>query len=51
MSLSLLKNISIDRGYEAHRLSINTATWSGHQLITAGDDKLVKIWDVSVREV
>lgn len=51
ISLSLLKNISIDRGYEAHRLSINTATWSGNQLITAGDDKLVKIWDVSVREV
>lgn len=51
ISLSLLKNISVDRGYDAHRLSINTAIWAGNQLITAGDDKLVKIWDVSVREV
>lgn len=50
LSLSLLKNISIERGYDAHRLSINTATWVGNQLITAGDDKLVKIWDVSAEE-
>lgn len=49
-SLALLKNISIERGYDAHRLSINTATWVGNQLVTAGDDKLVKIWDVSVQE-
>ncbi|MBD1435123.1 WD40 repeat domain-containing protein [Sphingobacterium sp. DN00404] len=50
LSLSLLKNISIERGYDAHRLSINTATWIGNQLITAGDDKLVKVWEVSAQE-
>ena len=50
LSLALLKNISIERGYDAHRLSINTATWVGDQLVTAGDDKLVKIWDVSVQD-
>ncbi|RZF59718.1 WD40 repeat domain-containing protein [Sphingobacterium corticibacterium] len=50
LSLSLLKNISIERGYDAHRLSINTATWIGSQLITAGDDKLVKVWEISAQE-
>jgi len=50
LSLSLLKNISVERGYEAHHLSINTAVWVGNQLVTAGDDKLVKVWDVSVQE-
>jgi WD40 repeat protein len=50
LSLSLLKNISIERGFDAHRLSINTATWVDNRLITAGDDKLVKVWDVSVQE-
>lgn len=47
-TLSLLKNVNIERGYDAHRLSINTAMWLENRLITAGDDKLVKIWDVSV---
>ena len=49
LSLSLLKNVSLDRGYDAHRLSINTATWqAGGRLVTAGDDKLVKVWTVAV---
>ncbi|TDS15763.1 WD40 repeat domain-containing protein [Sphingobacterium paludis] len=47
-TLALLKNISLDRGYDSHRLSINTAIWHGDQLVTAGDDKLIKIWDVSL---
>jgi len=47
-SLALLKNISLERGYESHRLSINTAMWIEDQLITAGDDKLLKVWDVSL---
>jgi len=50
-SFALLKNISLDRGYDAHRLSINTAIWHGNQLVTAGDDKLVKIWNVEIKEV
>lgn len=49
-SLSLLKNVSVDRGYDGHRLSINTGLWMENQLITAGDDKLIKIWDVVARE-
>ena len=49
VSLTLLKNVSIERGYDAHRLSINTAIWLQDKLITAGDDKLVKVWDVSVK--
>lgn len=51
LSLSLLKNVSMERGYDAHRLSINSATWSGNQLITVSDDKLVKVWDLSAQEV
>lgn len=47
-SLTLLKNVSIERGYDAHLLSINTAVWMDGQLITAGDDKLLKVWGVSV---
>lgn len=46
--LRLLQNISIERGYEGHRLSINAAVWAGDQLITAGDDKLVKVWKVAL---
>lgn len=49
-SLTLLKNISLERGYDAHRLSINTAAWVGNQLVTAGDDKLVKVWQVSAKD-
>lgn len=50
-SLSLLKNIGVDRGYDGHRLSINTGMWNDGQLLTAGDDKLVKIWNVNIKEI
>jgi len=41
-----MKNISVDRRYDSHRLSINTLLWHPFQdqLITAGDDKLIKVW-------
>lgn len=47
-SLTLLKNISIDRGYDSHYLSINTVLWERDYLYTAGDDKMIKIWQVEV---
>ncbi len=47
-SLTLLKNISIERGCsDGHYLSINTAIWVGDRLVTAGDDKIIKVWDVT----
>ncbi|WP_437920995.1 WD40 repeat domain-containing protein [Sphingobacterium sp. LRF_L2] len=49
-SLALLKNVSVDRGFDAHRLSINTGMWFNNQLITAGDDKLIKVWNVTFQE-
>lgn len=45
-SFSLLKNISIDRGYDSHHLSINTALWNGEYFFTAGDDKMIKAWKI-----
>lgn len=47
--LRLLKNISIDRKYDAHLLSINACIWSDYKdwLISISDDKLVKIWEIS----
>ncbi|WP_085472302.1 WD40 repeat domain-containing protein [Sphingobacterium psychroaquaticum] len=49
-TLSLLRNISMERGYDSHRLSINTAIYNAasNQLITAGDDKLIKLWRVEI---
>lgn len=46
--LKLAKNISVDRGYDAHRLSINTVYFDSftQRLYTAGDDKLLKVWQV-----
>jgi len=49
-SLALLKNVSIERGFDSHHLSINAALYIGanNQLVTVGDDKLVKVWNVDV---
>jgi len=46
-SLRLLKNVSAEKGFDAHRLSINAACLHGTppQLITVSDDKLVKVWN------
>ncbi|MBE7176495.1 MAG: WD40 repeat domain-containing protein [Mucilaginibacter polytrichastri] len=45
----LLKNISAEKGYPSHRLSVNDACWAenGSRFITVGDDKMVLSWDVS----
>jgi len=42
----LYKIISREKGYDTHRLSINKLVWSGDQLLSAGDDKKVTLWDV-----
>lgn len=43
---SLLKNLSIDKDINGHRLSVNQICWSanGENLISVSDDKLVKLW-------
>ncbi|TJZ60611.1 WD40 repeat domain-containing protein [Sphingobacterium olei] len=48
-ALNLLKNVSKDRGYDSHMLSINSVYFDNitQELATAGDDKLIKIWSVS----
>lgn len=47
-SLKLVKNVSIDRGYDSHHLSINTVLWDEKYLYTAGDDKAIKVWQVEL---
>jgi centriolar protein POC1 len=45
---SLFKNLSKDKGYEGHRLSVNDICWSGDgkKLLSVSDDKMVKVWDL-----
>ncbi len=46
-TLTLLKNISVDRGYESHMLSINSILWQDEKIFTAGDDKAIKVWGIA----
>lgn len=43
---SLYKNLSLDKGINGHRLSVNQICWdaNGENLISVSDDKMVKIW-------
>lgn len=45
----LQKNISRDKGVESHFLSINTQDYDAqsHVIATAGDDKTIKLWQLS----
>lgn len=44
---SIKKTISLEKGYEMHRLSVNKIIWDNeNRLISVGDDKMVKIWSV-----
>jgi len=47
--MKLQKNISRDKGIESHFLSINTQGFDPSQqlIATAGDDKLIKLWQLS----
>lgn len=49
-SFKLHKNISRDRGIDSHHLSINAGAFSStHNLLfTAGDDKAIKAWKITV---
>jgi len=42
----LYKAISREKGYEAHRLSVNKVVWVGDQLLSCSDDKTIMVWDV-----
>uniref|UniRef100_UPI00345BF65D WD40 repeat domain-containing protein n=1 Tax=uncultured Mucilaginibacter sp. TaxID=797541 RepID=UPI00345BF65D len=44
----LHKTISREKGFESHQLSINKIVWNDNQLISAGDDKKIMIWEISV---
>lgn len=44
--LRLLKNISRDRGFDSHLLSINNVLWEGDSIFTVSDDKTIRIWKV-----
>jgi len=50
VDLKLQKNVSRDRGIDSHYLSINTGVYSATQqfLFTAGDDKQIKVWKISL---
>ncbi|AIM35797.1 WD40 repeat domain-containing protein [Sphingobacterium sp. SG20118] len=47
---ALLKVISRDKFFDSHTLSINTGLWVGEDpyLLTAGDDKLIKVWKMTM---
>jgi centriolar protein POC1 len=42
----LYKVISREKGFESHALSVNKVVWNGDQLISAGDDKKILVWDI-----
>ncbi|NGF57881.1 WD40 repeat domain-containing protein [Parapedobacter sp. SGR-10] len=48
--LKLQKNVSRDKGVDSHYLSINTQAYNSRLglLATAGDDKMIKVWKVSL---
>lgn len=48
LDFELQKTISLEKGYDAHRLSVNKIIWEANndRLISVSDDKLVKVWDV-----
>jgi centriolar protein POC1 len=43
----LYKIISREKGFDSHQLSVNKILWNSDQLISAGDDKRIIIWNVS----
>lgn len=47
-TLTLIKNVSRDKGYDSHSLSINNILWLENTLYTVSDDKTVKVWEITV---
>ncbi|MVZ64843.1 WD40 repeat domain-containing protein [Sphingobacterium sp. DK4209] len=47
---SLIKNVSRDRGYDSHHLSINGMLWNQDRIFTVSDDKTVKVWKLNSLE-
>ena len=46
-NFELRKTLSFEKGYDMHRLSVNKIIWdTENRLISVGDDKLVKVWEV-----
>ena len=47
-TFGLLKTISLEKGYPAHRLSVNKLAWSrfNNELISVGDDRMILVWDI-----
>ncbi len=45
---SLFKKLNTDKYDDAHKLSVNHIDWSikGEKIISVGDDKLIKIWEI-----
>jgi len=43
----LYKNISREKGYAGHQLSINKLAWNGNRLLSVSDDKKVIVWEVN----
>jgi centriolar protein POC1 len=50
--LRLCRIISREKGFDTHYLSVNKIAWSRYNgnLISAGDDKMVYVWDVKFEE-
>ncbi len=48
--ISLIKNVSRDRGYDSHHLSINGMLWNQDRIFTVSDDKTVKVWRLNLLE-
>jgi centriolar protein POC1 len=45
-NFKLYKVISREKGFDSHALSVNKVVWNGDQLISAGDDKKILVWDI-----
>lgn len=48
-TFKLLRTVSFEKGYDAHKLSINKIVWNANknQLVSVGDEKLAMVWNVT----
>jgi centriolar protein POC1 len=47
VDFKLRKIISREKGYAAHKLSVNKLVWNDDKLLSAGDDKTIMVWDIA----